>query len=985
MHRPIRLGLVLLVLFSFTALAEDYTAPGVKLSVGDPAGARFKSLPELEVGDSLAVELAGAQPGATVEMLLQDDRGREWSYSRVHTDKEGNVPRTLFWYQSGVIGTTARKIEFKPDPAFLDFDEAERFFDGNALQLVVRERGREGRLLAVRDIRPTKRRTPFVYPSNKAGVLENAVNARDENLYVSGRNFPAGAKVQLFLVPNQFGWDPDDKFEPAAATTVALGPNQTSFTAEVVPAGKGVAGAYDIVARIDMADVDHVIRPTDIVSFGEDTGVILYFIIVNGNTVIESAGRMKNATAHFEFSNFFEKGEDVWGAVDPTDVPAAHPGGSYAAHWTVAHQPAAYWDGVNPPLADVSGDGPEIHRVKYFCINGTRIRLWQGATQAAPIAGYDVIVDFGATPAVDVASFVPDNTYNKGLDFIDGYTDVGFWVGEAPDTTGPYAVGTVEYLDQNGISGITDPAGITGPTYPITLGWARIMYPATVAGTGTPVAPGGPYPVALFLHGRHLSCDNDGAGPGLSGGFGPCAQPNRIPSHEGYNYIMQRLASQGVFCISISAHDIQFDGGVWNYNVRGRLILKFLDKLRDWTNLGTDPFGLFNGKIDMSKVALSGHSRGGEGVVAANQLNATWPNPHSIVAVNAIAPTDQDSTTDYVPTVPYYLLIAARDGDVSNMQGLRTYDHAFPQGMLNRKMKATAWVYGANHNYFNTIWTPTADLGSPNPWAGSTDDCGAGPSPNQPFRCQLKQTAAVQRQVALTTVTAFFRWHLQNASGYREIMTGVLEPAAMDNANVFWTFQDGARNAIDNFEQQPPQDPTTNTVVGLVTAPGFGTFLERLLNAGSTSYSPAPPADFAFFHDTLGLKLAWASPQTYTTNIPPGPARNVSMYTHLTLRAGKKTTVLPTVAGPDVVLYLQLQDGAGHTGVYLADTSNYQRIPHPFLGSSVANLATLTGIRIPLQNFTKNNSLVDLTDIVKITISTTGSAEIGLDDIEFGK
>jgi hypothetical protein len=338
-----------------------------------------------------------------------------------------------------------------------------------------------------------------------------------------------------------------------------------------------------------------------------------------------------------------------------------------------------------------------------------------------------------------------------------------------------------------------------------------------------------------------------------------------------------------------------------------------------------------------------------------------------------------------VPSAPYYLLIAARDGDVSNMQGFRTYDHAFPQGMANREMKASAWVYGANHNYFNTIWTPTADLGSTNNWAGSVDDCNLGPSPNQPQRCQLKMTAAVQRQIALTTVTAFFRWHLQNASGYREILTGVLEPAAMDNANVFWTFQDGDRNAIDNFEQQP-LNAGFNTVGGLVTAPGFGTFEERLLNADSTSYFPAPATDFAFRHDTLGLKLAWAgSPQYYTSNIPPGPNRNVSMYTHLTLRAGKKTTVLPMAAGPDVVLEIQLEDGAGHVGFYWADTSNYQRIPHPFQGTEEANLAALTGIRIPLQNFTKNNSQVDLTDIVKVTIKSTGSAEIGLDDIEFGK
>ncbi len=982
MRYPIRIWLSVLLLVSFHAWAKDYTAPGVTITAGDPAGMRFKSLTELEAGDSLSVELTGARPGASVEMLLQDASGREWSYSLVHSDRRGSVPRTIFWYQSGVIGTTARRTDFRPNPSFTTFDEAERFFAANTLLMTVRER--DGRLLATRDIRPQPRRTALVYPSNKAGVLENAINAHDESLYVTGRNFPAGATVQLFLVPNRFGWAPGDTFTSSAAKTVTLASTQTSFTAQVLASGTQLSGSYDIIARAGASSI-LTVQPSDVISFGEDTGVVIYFIIVNGNIVVESAGRMRASPAYFEFSNFFEKGEDVYGAVDPTDVPANHPGGSYAAHWTVAHQPAAYWDAPNPALVDVSGDGPEIHRVKYFCINGTRIRIWAGATQAAPIAPYDVVIDFGAVPAMDSASFVADNTYNKGVDFIDGYSDVGFWVGEPSDATGSNAVGTVEYLDQNGISGITDPAGITGPNYPITLGWARIMYPATAAGTGTPVAPGGPYPIAVFLHGRHWNCDNDGSGQGLAGGFGVCPQNQRIPSHEGYNYIMQQLASQGIFCISISTHDIQPDQGFWNYDVRGRLVLKFLDKLRDWTNNGTDPFGgLFNGKLDMSKVALSGHSRGGEGVVAANQLNATWPNPHSIVAVNAIAPTDQNASGDYKPTAPYFLLLGARDGDVHDMQGFRTYDHSYPQGMLNRQPKTVAWVYGADHNFFNTIWTPTADLGMPNPWAGSTDDCGAAPTVAQPMRCQLKMTAAVQRQVALSTVTAFFRLYLQNAAGYREVLTGALKPAAMDNANVLWTYQDGNRNAIDNFEQQP-LNATVNTVLGPVTAPGFATFEERLLNNNSSSYPPGPPVDSAFYHDTLGLKLSWAAPLLYETDIPAGPARDVSMYTHLTLRVAKKDSSNPMAPGPDVSLTVNIEDGQGHTGVYWADVSNYQRIPHPFQGSRNANLALMSGIRIPLQNFTKNNSLVDLTNIARIKIMTSVSAEIGLDDIEFGK
>lgn len=983
MRSPTRILLFAVLVLTFRiAHADDYTAPGVTLTAGDPAGTRFKPLEALEVGDSLSVALSGARPRTAVEILLEDDRGREWSYCRVHSDARGGVPQTLFWYQSGVIGTTTRRIEFKPDPAFVGFDEAEDFFARSRLRLTVRKAG--GRLLAERNFRPRPRLAPLVYPSNAKGVLENAVNAKTEDLYVSGRHFPAGAKVRLFLVPNRFGYAAGDAFTASAVKTVQLGAGQTSFTVELWNRADTAPGAYDVIARVG-SDSNPVVLPIDVISFGEDTGVVLYSIVINGNTVLDSAGRMKDSPAYFEFSDAFEKGEDVYAAVDPTDVPDGHTGGSYGAYWTVDHQSEAYWDGPNPVLTDVSGDGPEIHRVKFWCINNTRVRIWNDATQAAPIAAYDVIVDFGAVPAATHDDFVHDNLYTKGLDFIDGYQTVGFWVYEDPGNPGPTAVGTVELLEPNGISGITDPNGLTGPVEPVTLAWARIMYPATAPGTGTPVAPGGPYPVALFLHGRHSRCDADGAGPQTNAYpniFDPCPQSDRIPSHEGYNYIMQSLASHGIFCISINAYDIQPGlGAVWDIPARGRLVLTFLDKLRDWTNNGSDPFGaLFNGKLDMSRVALSGHSRGGEGVASAQVLNGSWPNPHSILAVNAIAPTDRHAIPQ-VPTASYYLLIGARDGDVNTMHGYRTYDRAFPNTMMNRKPKAIAWVYGANHNYFNTVWTSSADLGMPNPWANSQDDC---PVVAMQTPCSLPMASAAQRQIALTTVSAFFRWHLQGITPYREILTGVLQPAAMDNANVFRTFQDTDRKAVDDFEQQPPFNETLNTVNGMVTAPGFSMFQERLLNNLVTSYNPVPLKDTSFFHDTIGLKLAWGSNQTYTTSIPAGPDRDVSMYTHLTVRVAKKATG-PVISGPDLVLYVNIEDSLGNKAVNSVPSSQFSRIPHPFAGSELGNQALMSGIRIPLRYFTMNNSTVDLTDIAKITISTEGSAEIGVDDIEFGK
>jgi len=988
------IGLVIFFLSSDHTDDLDYSKMQIELvDTNSPEG---KPIQSVEIGDSFAIGFSNLPPGSPVQVYLNDDMGKEWSYARLYADKEGKIEPSLFWYQSGVIGTTSRKIDFKPEPAFVTFEEAEAYFTKHTLTLTVKDI--RNKVVGKREIRTVKRTSPLLYPSNKGAVLMNSFDVNNDEVFVTGKHFPPGATVHIHTVANKYLWNVGDPLKDISGSdgssnikTIKLEPTQTQFTIKIWSKNASRAGGFDFVARIGKETGKLILAKDDILSYGDDTALLMY-LIINGNIVVESAGRTKVAPAKFEFSDSFEKQENIYGAVDPTDVPAVHSGGNYAAYYVVDHQPASYWDGPNPLLTDVSG-GIEIKRVKYWCINITRTIIWPNATQADPIKDYDVVVDFGATPAMDAASFAPDDVYNKGIDFIDGYNKVGFWLFEDPSIAGPYPVGQVEVDQANGISGITIPT--SGPFYPggpiypgydVTLAWARIMYPATSAGTGTPVySPPTNYPVALFLHGRHWDCDNDGSGSGLGGGYttppATCPDSQRIPSHEGYNYIMERLASQGIVSISVSAHQIQFDNGAYNYEARGKLILKWLDKLRDWNDNGTDPFGgMFQGKLDMTRIALSGHSRGGEGVVAAQELNLTWPTLHSILAVNAIAPTDISGVSYLMTEAPYYLLVGARDGDVANMHGFRTYDRAYPDGAANRKSKTVAWVYGANHNYFNTIWTDTAALGSPNPWAGSNDDARFVTAPHV-------MTAAAQRQIALTTITAFFRQHLQGIAPYKEIFTGRVKPAVMENQHVYWTYQDADRKAVDNFEQMP-LNASQNTLTDTVTAPGFTTFEERLLNNGSTDYTGTLPKDTQFFHDTLGLKLAWSIPQTYTTHIPVG-YRDVTMYTHLTLRAAKRVTGTPT-SGPAVNLTVNIEDGGGDTAHWDLKTDQFDVIPHPYERSggwcgACNNQAQLTGVRIPLRNFAEHSPDLDLDNIVKIIIHTEGSGEIGIDDIEFGK
>lgn len=994
--------IVLVVFFIQRCSTDEYNYSEIQIELVDSNSPENKPIQSIQVGDSLSLGFSKLSPGAPVQVYLNDDKGKEWSYARVFADDKGRITPFIFWYHTGVIGRPPSGVTIgaRPDPAFETFEQAEKYFAAHALTLAVRDG--KGKPVAEMPVKLGPKAKPVIYPSGKDGVLMNSFNVHKDTPHVSANNLPAGAKVSVAVVENRRFWhegteirDLTGKDGAADVDTFQLAPGETGFTRPVWNLADARPGAYDIIMRINDDFRDPRLRPEDIVSYGDDTALLM-FVIINGNVVIDIAGRSKPAPAKFEFNNSFEKGETVWGAVDPTDVPAVHPGGSYAAYTVVADQPPAYWDGVAPSLTDVSIGGVEIHRVKYWCLNGTRVVIWPNAAQTDPIKAYDVVVDFGSVPAMNSSQFVADNTYNKGVDFVDGYQDAGFYLFEDPSSLGPFLnVATVDYLNETGIAGMPyDAAGITGPNYIVDLAWARIMYPAQSGGISPPVDTTlSSYPVALFEHGRHHNCDSNGAMLGGSGSYQPpgsCTPVNRIPSHQGYDYIMERLASQGIIAISIDTAEIQNDNGAWNYDVRGRLILKWLDILRDWHLNGTDPWGgIFQGKLDMTKVALSGHSRGGEGVVAAEHLNDTWPTPHSIVAINAIAPTDQNSSLaggSYVPDeAAYYLILGARDGDVWNMQGLRTYDRAYPQGALNRDDKMLATMYGANHNYYNTIWTDTAS----NPWASAEDEGGG--SVEAPGAYVM--TAAEQRQAALTSIAAFFRRYLQrdlnpSLDAYKEIFTGRVKPAAVLNDQVYWTYQDKERLAVDDFEQRPP-DVDHNSLPpspgGTTSYTGFTTIAEAWFNHDSSDYTtpPAlPPQDSSFYHDTLGLKLSWVAAGTYETNLPGG--LDVSAYTHLSFRAAKKVSG-PVAPGSDVNLYVDVEDGAGVRAAWVFRTDQLDPIPHPYLRTWGSNQALLTGVRIPLRKFQQHSSGVDLTDLVKIIITTQGSGEVGIDDIEFGK
>jgi hypothetical protein len=304
---------------------------------------------------------------------------------------------------------------------------------------------------------------------------------------------------------------------------------------------------------------------------------------------------------------------------------------------------------------------------------------------------------------------------------------------------------------------------------------ASIHYPTNL--------PGGPYPVILFLHGRHATC--------FVGGTQllqwPCTANNSqpIPSYKGYDYVSEVLASHGYVVVSVSANGVNaVDNSVFDLGAlaRAELLQKHLDILKTFNTTGGAPFGTkFVGKFNLSQVGTMGHSRGGEGVVRHYVLNDSLGAPYGIKAVFPLAPVDFNRLT--VNKAALNVLLPYCDGDVSDLQGVHFYDDARYNVTGDPAPKHYELVMGANHNFYNTIWSPSSPFpGGGNDWLlfvqrGHSDkQCGSGQG-------SQRLSEAQQRGTGLAYLTAFFRAYVGGESQFIPILTGDAPPPPSAQTN----------------------------------------------------------------------------------------------------------------------------------------------------------------------------------------------------------
>ena len=258
-----------------------------------------------------------------------------------------------------------------------------------------------------------------------------------------------------------------------------------------------------------------------------------------------------------------------------------------------------------------------------------------------------------------------------------------------PGKPGPFATRTGEYsLD-----------AIQLPDYPAAVEMDAVV----VAPVGAP----GKRPLALFLHGRHVTCYEPGVPENVTLEW-PCpAGMKSIPSYRGYLQAQELLASQGYVTVSISANGVNGqDNDVLDLGAQGRSSL-VREHLTRWADRGGVP--AFARNVDLSKVLLVGHSRGGEGVNQAtlDTLNPPPGDPRparwKIRGTLLIGPTIFGINP--APDVPSITILPGCDGDVADLQG-EQYVDATRGVSRGAALHSALYFYGANHNFFNTEWTP---------------------------------------------------------------------------------------------------------------------------------------------------------------------------------------------------------------------------------------------------------------------------------------
>ena len=468
-------------------------------------------------------------------------------------------------------------------------------------------------------------------------------------------------------------------------------------------------------------------------------------------------------------------------------------------------------------------------------------------------------------------------------------------------------------------------------------------------------------------------------------------------SDEGYDYLGELLASRGYIFVSIDQNFLNLtlaEGivphlgwGIYDENdARAWLLLKHLSLWHSWQDSVTHPLAKH---IDVSKITLMGHSRGGEAAYTAayfNQLSA-YPDDNNlkfdfnfdIAGVVALAPSDGQyrpngelvSLTD----ISYLTLQGSMDGDAVSFMGSSAYSRVSFTGQKSN-FKSSVYIHRANHSQFNQVWG-RCDSAVVNCWSVDIE----------------QQLGSLQQQkIAQVYLSAFV-----------DVVTGALPdylPLFTDSAygakwlpNTYYVvnFSDAAGQVIANFEEDNEVfsssiDEQGALAISAEHLTGWNEFTPKLKWEGL---------------DSRVVQLAWDNTQNVVKE-DSLPAYHIQLpVNHLDLTENSRLIYSVAVSDDAFVLdggeqhidfSIQIQDSQGKlASIKLSELApllapiKHKTKRFKWFNSTPLSEPVFKFYQIKLSELTAGNNTIDINQLVQLSLlfNRTSRGSILLDDIGF--
>ncbi len=445
--------------------------------------------------------------------------------------------------------------------------------------------------------------------------------------------------------------------------------------------------------------------------------------------------------------------------------------------------------------------------------------------------------------------------------------------------------------------------GFTPKDFPLN---ARVWYPQGE----------GPFPLVLIVHGNH---------------------DMKEFSDPGYAWLGKHLASLGYIAASVDENFL--NGSIrQEIDARGWMLLEHLRLWRKWNE---EPGNPFLGKVDLHRIALIGHSRGGEAIAVAAAFNRLerYPDDASLTfdygfdirTLVALAPV----AGRYLPSgqriplrdVNYLLMHGSHDADETSPHGLRQYNRVSFTGE-GEYVKAAVYVYRANHGQWNTVW--------------GRHDVGGRSDRIVDLRPLIPPEE--QRRVAKVYATAFLDATLKGDARYLPLFRDQRVAGDWLPRTMYVTrFRDATFRPVADFEGDI--DVTTGAVPGVrLSGHGLTSWREDELMLRSEDF-----IDTSGSQGTQALWLGWGGKGTapagdadgqgdgdgtpwYEVSLPPSLAGSWRLGDDAELQLDLTPTGPPRLAGdarPDPDLSVEAVDAEGHRA--RVDLRQYGPVRYPLV------------------------------------------------------